>query len=69
MQESLDCISNLKEMKINFGISKNDLVNVPIIHPRVLLQGFKIHRHILVDHLHDLLASKLKAPNQNLSSL
>ena len=46
---------NSKEWKRRLGLQKiPDLVNVPIIHPRVLLQGLKIHRYILVDHLHDL---------------
>ena len=46
---------NSKEWKRTLGLQKIlDLVNVPIIHPRVLLQGLKIHRYILVDHLHDL---------------
>ena len=30
------------------------LVHVPIIHPCVFLQGFKVHRHILVNHFHNL---------------
>ena len=48
-------LMNSKEWKRTLGLQKIlDLVNVPIIHPRVLLQGLKIHRYILVDHLHDL---------------
>ena len=30
------------------------LIHVPIIHPGVFLQGFKVHGHILVNHFHNL---------------